>query len=161
MAKSTKRAVEKSEKIKNPGKLKRLTPKKVGSFLVKHWWKVAITVLVVAGFAFLANQYQDTKDQLNQLKNPKTAGQTEIQIITAEVSKSVDLPGTETPTLATVSDVSKLKNQVFFKNAENGDKVLIYTQAGKALLYRPSSKKVIEYSNVSLSNNSQQQTTNQ
>src|SRR5690242_11401091 len=40
------------------------------------------------------------------------------------VAKLIDLPS-ETPTIATVSDISKLKDQPFFANAKNGDVVLI------------------------------------
>ena len=56
----------------------------------------------------------------------------------------------EVPTVATVSDVSKLKNQAFFANAKNGDKVLIYQNAKKAILYRPSSNKIVEFGPINL-----------
>jgi hypothetical protein len=51
---------------------------------------------------------------------------------------------TEKPTIATVENTKKLTSQAFFKNARNGDKVLMYTQTKKAILYRPSEDKVIE-----------------
>lgn len=69
--------------------------------------------------------------------------------IIAQVGSLVALPAEEIPTLATVSDKSKLANQPFFEKAENGDKVLIYEVAGKAYLYRPSQNKVIEVTTVS------------
>jgi len=50
----------------------------------------------------------------------------------------------EKPTIATVEDRKKLTDQIFFKNARNGDKVLMYTQSKKAILYRRSENKVIE-----------------
>ncbi len=68
----------------------------------------------------------------------------EVREITTVVSMFMELPKDEEPTLATVVDREKLRNQSFFNNAENGDKVLIYSIAQKAILYRPSTKKVIE-----------------
>ena len=53
------------------------------------------------------------------------------------------------PTLVTVQDVTKLQDQEFFEKAQNGDKVLIYEQAKKAYLYRPSTNRVINVAPVS------------
>ncbi len=61
-----------------------------------------------------------------------------------EVGRLIILPDNESPTVATVSDLSKLKNQVFFEHAKVGDKVLIYTNAKKAILYSPSEHKIVE-----------------
>ncbi len=58
-------------------------------------------------------------------------------------SKQIKLPQSEVPTVATVSDKTKLDNQEFFKEAENGDKVLMYPKQKKAYLYRPSIKRVL------------------
>lgn len=61
-----------------------------------------------------------------------------------EVGKIIELPEDETPTVATVTDLEKVKEQAFFRNAQNGDKVLIFTNAKKAFLYRPSANMIIE-----------------
>lgn len=68
----------------------------------------------------------------------------ETDNLVREVAKLMDLPTGEAPTVATVLDKEKLKDQSFFKNAENGDKILIYTGANKAILYRPDTHKIIE-----------------
>jgi len=60
------------------------------------------------------------------------------------ISKFMILPADETPTMATVADSSKLSSQPFFANAQNGDKVLFYTKAQKAILYRPSTNMIVE-----------------
>jgi hypothetical protein len=71
--------------------------------------------------------------------------------LVAAVSKLIVLPASEQPTIATVADLSKLQGQPFFANAQVGDKVLIYSQAGKAILYRPSENKIIELAPLDVS----------
>lgn len=63
----------------------------------------------------------------------------------------MELPQDEQPTVATVLDKDKLKDQGFFVKAENGDKVVIYSKARKAILYRESAKKIIEVAPIELS----------
>ena len=115
-----------------------------------HWWKILITVVVVIGIAFFVQNYLHTRNQLKQLSNDKTAAQASDQQLVDQVKAYVVLPEGETPTVATVNDVSKLKDQVFFQNAQNGDKVLIFSQAKTAILYRPSDKKIVEYAPINV-----------
>jgi hypothetical protein len=72
-----------------------------------------------------------------------TAASREVDDLTSKLSQVIELPQ-ETPTLATVTDVQKLSAQPFFAHAQNGDKVLIFPNAKKAILYRPSTQKIIE-----------------
>lgn len=74
----------------------------------------------------------------------------EIDAIVAEVSTLIDLPKDELPTLATVTDLNNISGQDFFKNATLGDKVLIFANNKKAIIYRPSTKKIIEVGVVSI-----------
>ncbi len=92
-------------------------------------------------------------------KNPKLLGiQTQLEgsspesitELVNEVGRIIALPEGESPTVATVTDKEAVKNQPFFAKAENGDKVLIFSAAKKAYLYRPSEKKIIEVGVVSL-----------
>ena len=101
----------------------------------------------VAAAVYFYMQYYQTQQLL---KNPTLAAQQQTQALLASVGKLMDLPNNETPTIATVSDVSKLKDQPFFANAQNGDKVLIYTNAKKAILYRPSENKIIDVAPVNI-----------
>ncbi len=86
--------------------------------------------------------------KVRSLENPNLATASEIKSIVSQISKSFVLPENETPTIATVSDPDKLKGQAFFANAQVGDKVLIYSLARRAILWRPSISKVIEVSNL-------------
>jgi hypothetical protein len=80
-----------------------------------------------------------------RLKNaPTTASQSDLQATIAQVSKLMILPSDETPTLATVTDAEKLRGQAFFANARNGDRVLLYSKAGKAVLYDPDANKIVD-----------------
>lgn len=60
------------------------------------------------------------------------------------VGSIADTPPSETPTVATVTDTSKLSNQTLQIRSQNGDKLLIYTKAKRLILYRPSTKKIVE-----------------
>ena len=64
--------------------------------------------------------------------------------IIRKVGAHIVFPTDETPTLATDSDPEQLKRYPFFTNAEKGDKVLIYSIAKKAILYRPDGDKIVE-----------------
>ncbi len=66
-----------------------------------------------------------------------------VDIIT-KVGELIVLPEGEEPTIAKVTDPDKLRDQVFFANAKEGDVVLIYTQAQKAYLYDPVAHKLVE-----------------
>lgn len=78
------------------------------------------------------------------------AGQNELETVTERLSKIADLPTGETPTLATVTDKTKLSEQSFFARAENGDKVLLYQAARQAFLYRPSTGKLVNVAPINV-----------
>jgi len=67
----------------------------------------------------------------------------DVSIVLAEVRKLVDLPTGENPTIATVTDLKPLGSQEFFKDAHIGDKLLLFTKSKRAILYRPSTNKII------------------
>lgn len=80
--------------------------------------------------------------------NPNAALQKETKVLTDRIGEFMELPVDEQPTLSTVTDREKLKGQDFFTHTQNGDKLLVYPKAKKAILFRPSTKKVIEVSNL-------------
>lgn len=73
----------------------------------------------------------------------------EVTILLDKIGELIDLPN-ETPTIARIDDVTKISEQPFFANAENGDIVLFYTSIEKAILYRPSTHKIVEVSSIVL-----------
>ncbi len=62
----------------------------------------------------------------------------------ADLGKIMVLPENEVPSIATVVDPSKLAEQIFFAQAAEGDKLVLYPEAKKAILYRPSTNMVVE-----------------
>ena len=120
-------------------------PQDKKKFLMPGLSLLLLASVLVALYFF--SQYQKTQ---SLLKNPTATSASEVKEITEKVGVLIELPKGEEPTVATVSDKNKLKDQAFFKNAENGDKVLIYTKAKKAILYRPSTNKIIEVAPVNL-----------
>lgn len=98
---------------------------------------VLLVLASVAAAGYFYSKYQDIK------KNPQQVTIDETKAIVAKVGRFLTLPAKEQPTLATVLDKEKLKDQAFFKDAQNGDKILIYTEAKKAIIYRESEDKII------------------
>ncbi|MDD2224853.1 MAG: hypothetical protein PHP97_01695 [Candidatus Shapirobacteria bacterium] len=128
-------------------------------YMYKKIAKVSFTIFIVilifsslAAAAYFYKQYKEIKE------NPNKISTDEIKSLTTVISKFMDLPVDETPTLATVTDKEKLKDQDFFKKSENGDKILIYANAKKAILYRPSTQKVIEFAPLLIGNSDQNTT---
>lgn len=118
------------------------------------WILIVVAVLIVGTFIFMfvrtQQQLKSTKQELQAVQtDPDAKAKEEQQQLISEVGKLIILPGDEEPTIATVSDLSKLKGQAFFDKAKIGDKVLIYNKAEKAILYRPGDKKIIELAPLS------------
>src|SRR5688572_28442122 len=114
-------------------------------------------VIAVGAIIFAIKSTQETQALRSQLEEVKksspAASQEEVKKITEEVGQLIILPEGENPTLATITDKEKLKDVPFFSKAENGDKVLIYVNTRKAILYRPGNKKIIEVATLNLSTN--------
>jgi flagellar basal body-associated protein FliL len=70
------------------------------------------------------------------------------------VGKHIVLPTDEQPTMATVSDPEKLKDQPFFVNAKKGYKVLIFSLSKKAILYDPVADRIVEVAPINASGGS-------
>ncbi|MFA6522673.1 MAG: hypothetical protein WCT24_03730 [Patescibacteria group bacterium] len=98
--------------------------------------------------------------EASKLKATPTAQASEemAQLVEA-VGKLMVLPQGEDPTVATVSDPTKLSAQDFFKNAQVGDKVLLYTTAKKAILYSPISGKIVEVAPINIGDSTATDTT--
>ena len=107
-----------------------------------------VLIIALAGVATWSyyNYYQ-AQQKLAKLETPegqKELAEQETSILMDKIRRHMVLPDDEQPTVATVTDVNVLKeNQPFFKNAENGDKVLVYVKDRKAIIYSPSKDVVV------------------
>jgi hypothetical protein len=96
----------------------------------------AVFVFLIAMCGYFYYQYK-------KAISPNASSE-EISAYVSKIDKFMVLPEGETPTMAKVADAGKLSTQSFFANAQNGDVVLFYNKAQKAVLYRPNINKIIE-----------------
>lgn len=118
-----------------------------------------MVILMGVGGAYGFMQYQQTQQKLEQSQlelekiksDPQAASIEENTALVSKIGELITLPEGEDPTIATITDVERLREQDFFNKAENDDKILIYTQVEqRAILYRPSINKVIEVAPVNI-----------
>jgi len=99
---------------------------------------VVLTVILVGVIAF---QFIENR----RLRNPNFHSdqlRAEAQALANRVGRLMQLPDEEV-TVATVQDASRLHGQEFFRDANNGDKVLIFTEARRAVIFRESTNMII------------------
>lgn len=105
--------------------------KKVGGILV--------IVLVIFLVIFLIFENRNLKHSREE-----SSSSDEIESVLESLGAHMLLPINETPTLATVTDSTALRSEPFFSKSKNGDKVVVYQDAKKAILYRPDLDIIIE-----------------
>lgn len=99
---------------------------------------VLVCIIAFALYLFLQNIKSNRTSQLN-----------DVEYIVKKVNQHYILPTDEQPAMATISDKSKVTTD-FLKQAENGDKVLIYQKAKKVIIYRPSIDRIVDTGPVSI-----------
>lgn len=110
---------------------------------------VVVFVAAIAAAVFFFIQYNAIKS------NPDAVNQQKTDTVVDKVGKIYALPG-EKPTVADITDKDKLKDQAFFKDAENGDYLLIFSEKKLAIIYRESTNKLINVGPISLDTKTQQ-----
>lgn len=119
------------------GKTKATTA--LGSSKLTNALLIALLVLAVAGFAWSYINYQAAQKKIAVLTDPKLASelnQKQTEVLLEKLGKLMDLPAEKNPIVATINDVETLAaTQDFYTNAHNGDKLLIFSQSRKAIIY--------------------------
>jgi hypothetical protein len=109
--------------------------------------KIILALALIISLIVLASlyvSYLNLKKEMSYLQDPQAQEariKRETQDLINQVGKLMVLPEGE-PTVATVVDAEALaKEQEFFKDAKNGDKVLIYKD--KAILFNVSEGRIV------------------
>lgn len=118
-------------------KPKKQLPNKKNIFIKQNAIILSAMLVVVLSVAFFVYKTQKKEDPNSLL------------VIKNKISKHLVLPQDEEPALATITDKNKIGTP-FLKQAENGDKMLIYQNAKKVILYRPSIDRIIDVGPVSI-----------
>lgn len=114
-------------------------PKKLASIII-----ILIALFGIYGSLHYYNKYKALTT------DPNIEAKKETDRLVSILGKIIELPKDETPTVATISDKDKLKEQTFFTQAENGDILFAYTTSMKAILYRPSTNKIINVAPINI-----------
>jgi len=93
---------------------------------------VVVVVLAALGYYFL---------QVNPIN--KSDGTANTKATLRELSKLMLVPSDVEPVISTITDTETIPKQPFFKYARNGDIVIIFQSELKAVLYRPSTKRIV------------------
>jgi hypothetical protein len=98
--------------------------------------------LISLFFGYYAHNYLAGKKVVE--KSASLSLQDEKQRIVDAISRSMELPSGESPIVAAVTDVEKLRDQSFFPDAQVDDQLIMYSDAKKAIVYRLSSEKIVD-----------------
>ncbi len=107
-----------------------------------------VIAILIGAFGYLLMQYRRVSADQQKTIAAQTAH------LTTQLGKTVSLPS-EQPTLATVLNKAKLGDQQLAAEAKNGDQLLIYARSRRVILYRPSTKKVVDMFHVEAAQASQ------
>lgn len=114
---------------------------------------ILFVALLVLGYLY----YQKTLE-LKAMKGPLANSgysEEEIQKVTNEMkSRVLVAPNDEVKILGVIDNPDQLrKEQVFYKDVEKGDYVFVFTVTSRALIWRPSESKVINFGVFEVKNN--------
>lgn len=112
---------------------------------------VIVVVLLTAGILALKSAIGPKSASPEKKIEAKKGGtEAEVRDVIAKVAAHIVIKADEQPTVATIQDADLLRteNSVFYKDAQNGDRLLIWSD--KAVLYSTSMDKLLAVLPVSL-----------
>lgn len=131
------------EETSQIGEVKKIKKINLAKLKFKKGYVLILLLLMVSAVGiYYYMQYLNTKNELLRFKqNPQAAATLDL---IKDVQEHVELPANETPTILTITDADKLKGQTVFSRVQNGDKILVYKNQNRTIIYRPLTDKVIE-----------------
>lgn len=102
-----------------------------------------ILVLSVAAYFYFRSKGDKVRGSLVSLSSDN-------QALITQLGKVMELPADELPTIATISDENKLAGIPALSKAKNGNKLVVYPRAGRAILFDPAKAKIIDVISVNL-----------
>lgn len=108
---------------------------------------MVVGVLVLAGAIIAVLLISQQPNPTQNSEQIQEVVEEDTKKLTTDVSQLMTLPD-ETPVLMTVTDKTLLQDEIF-KNAENGDRVMIYQEAGVMVIYRERTNEIIASGTVS------------
>lgn len=105
---------------------------------IKKTFLIILIIIIVLALVYAVyNKFLGDKTSDGQLSDKKVAS------LTKKVSKLINVPD-EKPVIATILKADELiAEQKFYTGSQNGDFVLIFPTAQKAIIYRESDDKLI------------------
>lgn len=101
----------------------------------------------IAGSALAIYSYQKLNSSntlgAQVIADSERLSEKEIIALKEKVSQIAVLPADEIPVVLPITDLTKLHSNEFFKDAKLKDKILIFKQAGKIILYDPINNKIV------------------
>lgn len=101
----------------------------------------------IAGSALAIYSYQKLNNSntlgAQVIADSERLSEKEIKALTEKVSQIAVLPENEIPVVLPITDLTKLHSNEFFKDAKLKDKILIFKQAGRIIIYDPINNKIV------------------
>lgn len=104
-----------------------------------------LLVVSISGFIWYFINYQNAKKQILYLSTPEAweeLAKKEVDSLLDNIGRHIILKKGEDPMIATISDIDSLiSEQEFYKDAKNGDKLIIYSD--RAIIYDPDKDVIV------------------
>lgn len=115
---------------------------------------------LAGGTVFLYTKYSETKkevEKLSTVQGQQELSKTQTQALLGEMRQIIIMPDNEDPVVATITDINQLKDKEFYKDAQNGDRVVVFANAKKAYIYSPERKLIVNVGAFQLDEKAQAQ----